>query len=93
MGKHMTNFERGFMDKLAQAAAEQAMDGPDLPAYANRAQYTGGQNAKTLYTNLARNAQLCSSMFNVANGKAKNVRSPKPLPVDQQPQPQQAEAK
>jgi hypothetical protein len=85
---NMTNFERGFMDKLAQMMTEQQEAGPaELPPYAARSNYTCGQSAKTSYNNLARSAHMCASMFNVANGNAKNVRSPKPLPA---PQPEQA---
>ena len=88
----MTNFELGFCEKLAQLLGDTPPQAEqELPAYSAWSNYTGGSNVKTLYTNLARNAGLCSSMFNVVNGKARNVRSPKPLPIDQQPQPQEAE--
>jgi len=79
----MTNFERGFLDKMAQMITEQQEAGHDT-TYANRSNYTGGQNAKSLYNNLARNAGLCAAAFNVANGQARNVRTPKPVPVPQE---------
>jgi len=74
----MTNFERGFRAKLAEAAASPNGTGKPV-GWAARSNFSGGgANAKSQFNNLSRNAALCSASHNVSNGNAKNVRTPKP---------------
>jgi len=79
----MTNFERGFRAKLAEADAA-SPNGTGKPVgWAARSNFSGGgANAKSQFNNLSRNAALCSASHNVSNGNAKNVRTPKPVEME-----------
>jgi len=77
-------YTQGFMDKLAELAAAASPNGTGKPVgWAARSNFSGGgANAKSQFNNLSRNAALCSASFNVSNGNAKNVRTPKPVEME-----------